>query len=161
MTLSSSKTEYQYFYNNSCNLVSKYFNLSFTSPVLGRSDGVSLTVDGQLCHVFQTPPFDLSQTFCDTQLTGQTIRLSKNHSKDDDDYYITVCEVEVWGKIRQIKALETKRVGIYTKDDKILKTSDHAQKYMLPDRHRKDTHTQYWLFLTSANICPIALLSKY
>ncbi|XP_025107972.1 uncharacterized protein LOC112572483 isoform X2 [Pomacea canaliculata] len=65
------------------------------STDLARSNGVNVTVDGQLCYTFQGPAVTLSSNIiCDTWLTGQTVRLSKadmtlNH------YFLTLCEIEV------------------------------------------------------------------
>lgn len=65
--------------------------------VLQRSDGVRVTVDGQLVHVFKSPVSNPSNVVFGVPVTGETVRLSKTDKKTKH-YYLTVCEVEVWGK---------------------------------------------------------------
>ncbi|PVD24453.1 hypothetical protein C0Q70_14936 [Pomacea canaliculata] len=81
------------------NLGQRYAIVSITiywnNAYLERSKGVKVTVDGQLCHVFQNTASNPSSFSCRTPLTGQTVRLSKTDYTSD--YYLTVCEVEVWG----------------------------------------------------------------
>ncbi|PVD24452.1 hypothetical protein C0Q70_14935 [Pomacea canaliculata] len=64
--------------------------------VLQRSDGVRVTVDGQLVHVFKSPVSNPSNVVFGVPVTGETVRLSKTDRKTKH-YYLTVCEVEVWG----------------------------------------------------------------
>ncbi|XP_025108112.1 uncharacterized protein LOC112572585 isoform X2 [Pomacea canaliculata] len=62
-----------------------------------RNVGVNVTVDGELCYIFTHPVSNPSTITCYQRLSGQVVRLSKTDYTTINDYYLTLCEVEVTG----------------------------------------------------------------
>ncbi|XP_025108177.1 uncharacterized protein LOC112572630 [Pomacea canaliculata] len=65
---------------------------------IGKNVGVNVTVDGKLCHTFKDPVLNPSTITCNKPLAGRTVKLSKSDNISKDDYYLIVCEVEVWAR---------------------------------------------------------------
>ncbi|XP_025107973.1 uncharacterized protein LOC112572484 [Pomacea canaliculata] len=81
-----------------------------------RNVDVKVTVDGELCYIFEHPLSNPSTITCYQRLSGQVVRLSKTDYTTRNNYYLTLCEVEVTEfsretfNLRQLKQLQNLEV---------------------------------------------------